>query len=148
MTDALELIKQFEGCRLETYLDSRKIPTIGWGHTGPEVHKGLVISQAKADEMLQQDARLNEVVMNKALNHYLVPHQYAALLSLMYNIGKTAFLSSTVLKLVNKRDYAAAGQAILAWCHETDPETGKKRVNKGLLRRRQLESKLFLTGSM
>ena len=44
-----------EGLRLEAYLDSGGVPTIGWGHTGPEVHEGLVWTREQAVEALKKD---------------------------------------------------------------------------------------------
>ena len=52
------LVKRFEGCRLDAYPDPATGGdpwTIGWGHTGPEVHKGLTISQDIADAYLLKD---------------------------------------------------------------------------------------------
>ena len=39
-----------EGCRLSSYLDTRGVPTIGYGCTGPTVVLGLIWSQDQADE--------------------------------------------------------------------------------------------------
>ena len=45
--NGLEVLKYFESCHLEAYPDpgsaDGKPWTIGWGHTGPEVTKGLVL---------------------------------------------------------------------------------------------------------
>ena len=51
-------IKREESCRLLAYPDPKSGGdpwTIGWGHTGPEVHAGLVWGQAMADETLDLD---------------------------------------------------------------------------------------------
>lgn len=48
-------IKRDEGCRLEAYLCPAGVPTIGYGHTGPEVCLGQTITQAKADALLDED---------------------------------------------------------------------------------------------
>ena len=48
-------IRAEEGLRLHAYLDTLKVPTIGVGHTGPEVHLGLVWTQAQADAQLETD---------------------------------------------------------------------------------------------
>jgi GH24 family phage-related lysozyme (muramidase) len=53
------LMKSFEKCRLTAYLDSGKVWTIGWGHTGPEVVAGLVWSQLQADAQFLIDLRLD-----------------------------------------------------------------------------------------
>ena len=48
-------LKREENCRLLAYLDTEGVPTIGWGHTGSEVHLGLVWGQEMADQTLELD---------------------------------------------------------------------------------------------
>ena len=45
----IDLIKQFEGCRLESYVCPAGKLTIGYGHTGPDVKPNMMISQAQAE---------------------------------------------------------------------------------------------------
>ena len=52
----LSLIRESEGCRLEAYRDSVGVCTIGYGHTGADVHEGLVWTQSRADSALGADA--------------------------------------------------------------------------------------------
>ena len=49
------LTRSFEGLRLEAYQDSVGVWTIGYGHTGPEVHRGECISEPEADALLRAD---------------------------------------------------------------------------------------------
>lgn len=60
--DGLHLTEQFESCRLLAYLDSKGVPTIGWGHTAG-VHLGMTCTQEQADTWLKQDVQtaVNEV---------------------------------------------------------------------------------------
>jgi lysozyme len=51
----LEDLRRHEGCRLSSYQDTVGVWTIGYGHTGPEVKKGLTITQAEAEELLADD---------------------------------------------------------------------------------------------
>ena len=51
----LDLISSFEGLALKTYADPVGVLTIGFGHTGPDVHQGLVITKARAFELLRED---------------------------------------------------------------------------------------------
>ncbi len=44
----LELTETNEGFSAHAYLDTGNVWTIGYGHTGPEVHKGLVWTHAQA----------------------------------------------------------------------------------------------------
>lgn len=59
--EELQIIKFFESCRLKAYLDSKKIPTIGWGNTfyenGTPVKLGDVITQERAWQ------RINEFIL-------------------------------------------------------------------------------------
>ncbi|MGL5730853.1 MAG: lysozyme, partial [Bacteroidales bacterium] len=54
-TEGIALIKEFEGCRLQSYQCSAGVWTVGYGHTGREVKKGMVICQQQADEWLIVD---------------------------------------------------------------------------------------------
>jgi lysozyme len=139
----LALIKRNEGCRLKTYLDSVSIPTIGYGHTGPEVHLGLVISQERADELLRQDlSKFEEGVIDALFDGVESPasdNQYAAMICLAYNIGLGNFAKSSVLRLHKQDRFALAADAFLMW-----NKAGGK-VLAGLTRRRGEERALYLT---
>ncbi len=53
----LEKLKDFEGLRLEAYLDAAGVPTIGYGHTGRDVkQRGLERRrQWEADRFFSND---------------------------------------------------------------------------------------------
>ena len=55
--ELLDLIRRFEGLRLRPYLCPAGIPTIGYGHTGPEVTlHSPPISRSLAEAWLEEDA--------------------------------------------------------------------------------------------
>ena len=61
----LKLVKDFEGLREKAYQDSVGIWTIGYGHTGSDVKPGMMITKAKADQLLESDlAKFNSCVTN------------------------------------------------------------------------------------
>jgi GH24 family phage-related lysozyme (muramidase) len=130
----LNLIKQFEGCRLTAYKDSSGIPTIGYGHT-KGVKLGQKITQAQADEYLRQDVASAEKAVSKYKYNYNI-NQFSALVSFTYNCGPgnlklitsngTRTLDQISARLPN---YNKAGGHVLA----------------GLIRRRAAEKKLFDT---
>lgn len=63
-------LRRDEGCRLEAYPDplSGGAPwTIGWGHTGPDVHPGLTWTQAQADNALAADVRATAIGLDAAI---------------------------------------------------------------------------------
>lgn len=65
--------------------------TAGIGHTGPDVKIGLEVTQAQVDQWLRKDVetarrRLYSVVPPDVIDE-LTEHQYAALLSFVFNTG-------------------------------------------------------------
>ena len=136
--DGLNLIKQWEGLRLEAYLCPAKVWTIGYGHTAT-AKKGMSISEAEAVNLLRGDlARFQRCVEN-SVTVPLNDNQFAALVCFAYNIGLNALSGSTLLRKLNEGDTKAAAEQFLRW-----NRAGGKEVS-GLTRRRQAERKLFLT---
>jgi lysozyme len=141
----IALIKSFESCRLEAYLDQDGIPTIGWGQTGPFVQMGMTITQDQADAWLLQMIQSNSAAMNRMIRIAVNQNQYDALSSLVYNIGLGDFSSSSTLALLNQGDFADVPYHMSLFNKITDPATGQKIVDLGLVRRRAAEVSLFNT---
>lgn len=129
----------FEQCRLVAYPDpgskDGKPWTIGWGHTGPEVVKGLKWTQAQADAAFEKDLLNFEARVARLVTAPLTQGQYDALVLFDYNTG--ALHSSTLLKLLNAGDYAGAQAQFKRW----NKNDGK--VMLGLIRRRAAEAALW-----
>ncbi|WP_240386471.1 lysozyme [Asaia bogorensis] len=81
------------------------------------------------------------MTLREAVTVPLTPWQEAALLSWQFNIGSAAMRNSTLVSLLNRGLYAAAGQQLLRW----DKATVKGRLIPlpGLQRRRGLELALY-----
>jgi lysozyme len=141
-------IAQHEGTRLTAYLDSVGVWTIGVGHTAaagaPAPKKGMKITAAECDEILARDLAAVEADVNRLVKVPITQNQFDALVSLVFNIGGTAFRKSSLLKKLNAGDVAGAGAQFLVWNKGT--VKGKKVAIKGLTTRRQAERALFLTG--
>lgn len=139
----IALIKAFEGERLTAYPDPATggAPwTIGVGHTGPEVKKGMVISAAQSSAYLRADlARFEKSVAQLA--PVTTQHQFDALVSLAFNIGAGNLRASTLLKLHNAREYAKAQAQFIRW------NKANKKVMLGLTRRREAEAALYGSAS-
>lgn len=140
---ALELIRAFEGCRLTAYPDPATGAdpwTCGWGSTGPDIHRGTHWTQDQADNRLLVDvARLERAIL--ALVHVpLTDGQLGALICFAYNCGLANLAKSTLLKLLNAGDYAAASEQFARW------NKAAGQVMRGLTRRRAAEKAVFDAG--
>lgn len=135
----IDLIKEFEGCRLTAYRDSAGVLTIGYGHT-TGVTSGMTISQAQAEAYLKSDLQTFESAVNSYVTVPLTQNMFDALVSLAYNIGSGAFKDSTLLSKLNQADYTAAADQFEAWV-----KSGGTTL-AGLVRRRAAEKQLFLAG--
>lgn len=133
----LDLIKTFEGCRLKAYKCPADVWTIGYGHTGSDVKQGMVITQAEADRLLQQDLeRFEKNVMKFNNKYHWTQNEFDALVSFAFNIGSIDQLAAN-----GTRTKAQIAQAMLLY-----NKAGGK-VLPGLTKRRQAEQQLFLTPS-
>ncbi len=144
MSLAVNIIKVSEGLKLTAYRDSAGVWTIGYGHTGSEVHAGMVITEAEAEALLARDIAWAVDTVRRAVRVALTESQRAALVSLTFNIGSGGFRTSTVLRRLNAGNYEGAADAILMWNKIT--VGGKKVISSGLRNRRERERALFLTG--
>jgi lysozyme len=138
---AVELIKKFEKFMDKTYLCSAGKKTIGYGTRldyHPEIKKDMCITEPKATELLKSD--LNKMVtpvIKDNVKVKLKQNQLDALYSLIYNIGMDNFVSSNLLKMLNKGKFKKMKRD---W-QEFQMADGK--VLPGLVRRRKEELALF-----
>lgn len=135
--EGIDLIKRFEGCRLKAYQDIRGVWTIGYGHTA-DVIPHMIISQQVANRLLVEDLRDAAKAVCDFVSSPLTDFQYAAVCSLVYNIGRASFSGSSMRKLLNKKEYLKAANEFPRWVY-----SGSKVIN-GLVRRRAAERDLFL----
>jgi lysozyme len=133
----LDLIKSFEGLKLRAYLCPAKVWTIGFGSTGPHVVPGKVITEAQADELLQDDLDRFEKAVTRLVTVPLHQNQYDALVSFAFNVGISALEKSTLLKRVNAKLFDQAAGEFQKW------NRAAGRPLAGLTRRRAAEAALF-----
>jgi lysozyme len=133
----LALTESFEGCRFEAYLDQNGIPTIGYGHTGPEVHLGLIWTQEQCDAALEGDIAWAASVVNRCVTYPINQDEFDALTDFCFNVGSGNFEKSTLLKELNSGNLSAAAAQFDEWDHASG------KVVAGLLRRRTAEQHLF-----
>lgn len=155
------MITGWEGIETIAYKDGINVTTIGIGSTYyPEgttyIRNGIERVAKATEEVLMGDKITTKEA--KRVMRYTVDNTYAASVrecvnvplsqgefdaysSLAYNIGSHAFCTSTLVKLVNMKQYEAACAQILRW-----NRSGGKVV-KGLVNRRQDEFKLCIGGN-
>ena len=79
-----ELIKHFEGLELNAYQCAAGVWTIGYGHT-KGVQSGMSISEARANEMLEEELVEYEGYVNDMVSVSLSQCQFDAMVSWVYN---------------------------------------------------------------
>ena len=133
----LNLIKSFEGLRLQAYQDSVGVWTIGYGTTRG-VNAGMTITKEQAERMFLNDVQRFEPEVERLVTTKLNQNQWDALVCFTYNLGAANLESSTLRRLLNAGDYAGAADQFPRW-----NKAGGK-VLAGLVRRRAAERELFL----
>ena len=134
--EGLNLVKKFEGCKLEAYRCAANVPTIAWGRT-KDVNMGDTCTQEQADAWLEEEIVEYEEHVHKAVEMPLSQHQFDALVSWTYNLGPSNLNSSTMLKVLNKGEYEDIPSQIKRW------NKAGGQVKEGLVRRREAEALLF-----
>ena len=139
----IDLIKEFEGCRLTAYQDEVGVWTIGYGITnadksitGTTIKSGLKISQSTAEKWLEEslNKKYLPLVMKYDTRYNWNQNEIDALVSFAYNIGSIDQLTAN-----GSRSRSVIADKML----EYNKAGGK--VYRGLTRRREAERKLFLT---
>jgi len=134
----IDLIKNFEGCRLTAYRCPANILTIGYGHTGSDVSTGQKITQEQAEKLLKSDLLVHCNNVSRLVKVPLTQNQFDALVSFEFNVGYGNFASSTMLKLLNQKKYREAAAQFDRWVY------ANRKVLAGLVKRRAAEKALFL----
>jgi GH24 family phage-related lysozyme (muramidase) len=151
-SQALALIKEFEGCQLTAYPDpaSGGAPwTIGYGNTrypdGRAVQQGDRINAVEADLMLRQEVDSIATKLSGAVPNWqqMQDPQRCALISFAYNLGDGFYGAEgfeTITRRLKERDWAKVPDALLLY------RNPGSNVEAGLKRRREAEGRLWLQG--
>ena len=139
-----KLIKKYEGFSSKPYKCPAGIPTIGYGSTfylnGNKVTmKDTPISEEVALSILFSAVEDFSKKVEKLLKVPVNQNQFDALVDFSYNLGIGNFQKSTLLKLVNNKDFIGASKQFKKW----NKSNGK--VLNGLTNRRKEEEELFLS---
>lgn len=131
--NGINLIKQFEGCRLTAYKCAAGVWTIGYGHTAG-VKERQKITQVQAESFLKDDlAKFEREVMKYDDKYRWNQNQFDALVSFAFNIGNIDQLTANGIRSI---------QTIAEKMLQYNKAGGK--VLGGLTERRKKEQELFL----
>ena len=148
----IETIKRFEGFECTMYFDAAGLRTIGVGHllTKDELSSGKIniqgnpirylghgLTDDQVDALLTQDLEKFIKTIDEAVKVDLNNNQRIALISLAFNIGLEAFMSSTLRRKLNRGDYASVPYELNRWVW-----SGGKVLN-GLEIRRSREGEIW-----
>ena len=140
----IQLLKDFEGLRLNAYKCSAGVPTIGYGSCfypdKSNVKMGDVLrDKDEAEVLLINTLEDYDIYVSKYTRSVkLTQYQFDALVCFAYNVGLGALSKSTLLKKVlsNPNDLSISSE-FAKW----NKAAGK--VLQGLTKRRQKESELY-----
>lgn len=145
--ETVEHVKRWEGLKLTAYPDPGSRDgtpwTIGYGHTSDgflKVTRGLTISPKQAEEALEYDLNETAAKVDELVKVELSDNQFGALVSFAFNVGLGAFAKSTLLRKLNKGEYAAVPSELARWTKNDG------KVMAGLVNRRAAEAGLWAKG--
>ena len=130
----IDLIKRFEGLRLDAYKDPVGVVTIGYGHT-KGVKMGDKITSQEAENLLKEDlVRFEKNVFSYDSLYHWNQNEFDALVSFAFNIGNINQLTNNGKRTKEQ----------ISWKITSYNRAGGK-VLSGLTKRRNAELELFKT---
>lgn len=133
---AFSFIQEREAFRSNVYI-LKGVKHIGYGFTDPKLVKLGRMTKKRANAELRKMIESDLVFLRKQVKG-LNKHQEAACLSFIYNTGRGAFASSTMLKHLKRGNIIAASKEFDKWVHVNGI------VVDGLVKRRSQEKRLML----
>ena len=131
------LLKKLPDGRYIAYRCPANVATIYAGCT-EGVTDGMIVTEEEGKAMFRRELAKHEAAVRRLVTVDLTQNQFDALVSFSYNVGTGALQRSTLLKHLNKGDYARAAS------HFSDFKKAGGKVLKGLVRRRAAEAALFM----
>ena len=145
--NGINLIANFEGCRLEAYKCPANVVTIGIGETGKfaltgkTIVMGMKITKQQANDSFRIAIKNYENAVNK-LGVKMNQNVYDALVSFCFNLGTGIFKNSLLDSIKTEKWDDVARQMLL---YNKARVNGNLTVLAGLTRRRKAEADLLLT---
>lgn len=114
------------------------VPTNGFGSTGPDIKLGDKTDPVRAVQRALKDANTFERAVQRCAPVPMYQHEFDAWVNFAYNVGPTAFCTSTAAKLLKQERYSEACDEMLRW------NKFKGQVLRGLVSRRERERRQCL----
>lgn len=148
---AFSLVAREENLKLKAYLDSKNIPTIGYGSTfvdGKKVTLGMTCSKEQAKTwFLQTLSQVCDELYSfcNDNNIYLEDNQAATIISFIYNAGFNAFIHSSMAHDLIVGELDKVTSDLMKW--DKIRIDGNLEFSVGLFNRRMEESQCFIDES-
>lgn len=113
-------LQQREGLRTTAYPDPATggAPwTICWGHTGPEVYRGLTVSRAQCEQWYWEDVAEAESYLRRYIRVPVRQGAWDAYVSFVFNVGPENFRTSTMLRKLNAGDWRGSCNQFPRWVY-------------------------------
>lgn len=139
--------KLFEGKENVAYVDriaGNSVVTVCYGHTRTAV-LGQVYTDEQCDALLLADLNKNYApIVRRLVKVPLSQGEFNALVDFVYNVGEGNFASSTMLKLINAKQYDLAALEFRKW-NRVNGKNCDIPANKcgGIPKRRAWEAAMF-----
>jgi lysozyme len=135
----VNVIKHFEGFYGKAYYCPANVLTIGYGHTGSDIKKGMIISKMEAEVLLVKDLKRFENHVKGRVSRLLLWHEFDALVSFSFNVGYR--IKGELRTFINEGNTKLVVYKLMQY--------NKAKVKgiyielKGLTRRRTAEARLY-----
>lgn len=123
------IIKEHEGCRHKIYLDSKGIPTVGYGHA---LLEGSYMPPHVINTLFEMDYEI-AVADYKSLKFDLDPVRRAVVINMLFNLGRTRFLGfKNTIRYIRSGQYVRAGDEMLdsKWAREDVSEERSGQLSR------------------
>lgn len=120
----VDTIRQFEGYRNAAYNDGFGNITIGIGHLivpGDGMDANTVLTDDEVENLFANDLATAENAVKSYVTAPITQGMFDALVDFVFEFGSTKFASSTLLRLLNLRNYEAARAELSKWVHAGNP---------------------------
>jgi lysozyme len=141
----VDVVKDFEGWVAMPYDDPVGYCTVGYGHLIEKKRCAEInplayaagLTTVQGTDLLERDTRSARRAVTSMVRVELTDDQYSALASLVFNIGRDNFRTSTILELINSNQLPLAARQFRRWIKADG------QILPGLITRRSCEETLF-----